>query len=418
MYIKNLKCVFLLFLFVVSSVAISQDVKRSAAYTHFKNGDLQQAKSIIDEVCLHSETSMQSKTWYFKGLIYNGIARTNQNSFDSDIISDEALQAIIKAKKLDSDGMYKDQIEQVLLNISLLFYNNGVLRYNKGMESNHSESYKYALLDFENFFETLNILGADNKDIKEVMLKNNIDIYTIRYYAGYSATMIEKFEKAKTHFSIIVAAKSGVPQAYTNYCDILLAEGNKQEALNVVEQAKLLWPADEDIEIMKLRVYQQTGKTGVLTDDIEKALMDNPGNVNLLSALADAYNKISNEFKLNGDNDNYRIFREKAEINFLKAIEQKPENQDLLYDLLYNLGVLFYNPAVEVYNVCVQNPTEERKELYKNLFSKCIVQFEKALNIQPENTELLDMMMRVYLILENEDKALTMKEKLNSLNKN
>ncbi|MBN2683371.1 MAG: hypothetical protein JXR58_12750 [Bacteroidales bacterium] len=414
---ENLRKFFLLVFLFTIFISFSQDVKRSAAYTHFKNGDLEKAKEVIDEVCLHSETSNQAKTWYFKGLIYNGIARKNQNSFESDKLSNEALQAIIKAGKLDNSGTYRDQIEDVLLNISLLFYNNGVLRYNKGLETNNKESYKYSLLDFENFFETIHLLGSENTEIKDVMQRNSIDINTVRFYAGFSAAMTENFEKAKIHFENIVKSGGGVPQAYTNYCDILLAEGNKEDALRVVEQAKQLWPADDDIELMKLRVYQQTGKTGVLTDDIEKALLKDPNNVSLLSALADAYNKISYEYKTQGDNENYRLYREKAEINFLKAIENKQESDELKFDLHYNLGVLFFNPGVEVYNIWVKNQTDEIKGKYILLFNKCIIQFEKALEIQPENSELIDMMMRVYLILENEDKALSMKEKLNNLKK-
>ncbi|HBS87674.1 MAG: hypothetical protein A2W91_15535 [Bacteroidetes bacterium GWF2_38_335] len=408
--------VFLVFITISFNIS-SQDTKRSTAYNYFKEGDLVKAKELIDEVCVNAETSNEAKTWYFKGLIYKELAKKDQNSMQSDLMADESVKAISKSLSLDKDKIYYQDAMNVLLNIAVLVYNNGVLRYNHGIQYKDDESYKNALMDFDNYFEIFKLLGDNKTILEDAMLKNGVDELVIFYYAGYSADMIKNTEKAKYYYSKIYLSKKGMPQGYSNYCEILLNEGNKDEALKVVEQAKILWPADNDIELMKLKVYQQTGKNNVLTDDIEKALISDPNNVNLLSALAEAYDKISFEYKNQKDQANYKIFREKAETNYIKAIDQYPTDQNIAYNLNYNLGVLYFNPAVDAYNVYIERQSEELEIFYKDFFNKAIVRFEKARKIKPENIELLDMMMRVYLILENEDKALELKEKITELKK-
>ena len=51
------------------------------AVLYRQSGELDKAKSKIDEACLHEKTSMKTKTWYYKGWIYMDIYTTDKAEY-------------------------------------------------------------------------------------------------------------------------------------------------------------------------------------------------------------------------------------------------------------------------------------------------------------------------------------------------
>jgi tetratricopeptide (TPR) repeat protein len=404
----------------------AQEAKRTEAWDAYKSGDLILARQLINETCLQSDTKDHPKTWYFKGLIYREIDKTNTPTDDVRPAS-IALNSILKSRSLDDKQLFVNENLNELLSLSTVFLNKGSAYYNQANKSDDKAIYNDALNEFEDFFTVMKNLGPDSAQIINLLVQNKMSYTDIIVFAGFSAAKSENTVKAKVYYSRLlnypkeelVSDNVGAPYAFIAYCKLLSEEKNYTEAIKVIDKAIAIWPDNKNLAITELKLYQDAGMSEDLLQRYEKAVVNDPKNVNLISALASKYDILSSGYFNKGDYANADKYRLEAVETYKIAINLKPADMSLLYDLYYNSGVLYYNPAVDQYNKSLDYKGIEARKPFKDkydpMFKEAIALFEQAYSIKSNEKQLIDMMTRVYLILENIDKATELKEKYKSL---
>ncbi|MFH2142838.1 MAG: hypothetical protein ABIJ97_10465 [Bacteroidota bacterium] len=413
-------------LLIIPVLIFSQNEKRTAAWDAYKSGNLDLAKQLIEETCFQSETKDHPKTWYFKGLIYLEIEKKKTQPLDYRP-AEIALQAILKSKSLDENSLFVNENLNELLTLGTIFLNSGSAYYNDAMQKDDPVIFKKSLSEFDDFFTVMKNLGNDSVQITNLLEDHKMPYTDILVFAGYAAYKSKNINKSKYYYSRLISYpqekldydKASVPYAFITYCKILGEENNHAEAVEVIDKAIRIWPDNKNLAVSELKIYQDAGKIENLVEKYEKAVVNDPKNANLMAALAAKYDMIFSGYFKNGDNTNAEKFRNEAIETYKRAINLNPEDKKLLFDLNYNLGVLYYNPAVELYNTSLDFKGAEVRKPYKDkydpMFNNAILAFEQAYKLNSIDKQLIDMMTRVYLILENVDKALEMKEIYKSL---
>lgn len=416
----------LLLLVSLSIICYSQEEKRSKAYDLYKDGDLEGAKILIDEVCKHPETMNHPKSWYFKGLVYMEIAKNNKGTELSYHPGETAYKAILRSQELDEKGIYAEENKNELLGLSTLFLNIGSVYYNEAIGSDNNAMYAKTLREFESFFDVLKSLGSDSLQVIAFLDNNKMPYTDLLVFAGYSAYKSGNNEKAKKYYGQLTAYnketleydKVGIPYAFITYCKILNEEGNHSEAVRIIDKAMSIWPDSKDMAMAELKAYQDAGDVDALMGKYEKAVVNDPGNEKLLAILAEKYDKIHQYYKNKGETEKAEKYRDEAIDSYRKVIKLNKGDEDFRFNLLYNFGILFYNPAVDLYNQSIRVQQDLRgpyEEKYTPLFNEALASFESAFALRDTDKNLIDMLTRIYLILDDMDKATEMKEKYKSL---
>ena len=105
---------------------------------------------------------------------------------------------------------------------------------------------------------------------------------------------------------------------------------------------------------------------------------------------------------------------EKAESDYMKAIEIKPD----FFDAIYNLGALYFNKGAEVYNSANDLPLKEEAKAKvlrteaENLFQKALPYLEKAEQMSPNDKSTLLSLKNIYARTKQTEKYNAVNEKL------
>ncbi|MFH2094865.1 MAG: hypothetical protein ABIJ16_04120, partial [Bacteroidota bacterium] len=379
-------------------------------------GKLDKAKIAIDKDCNNPQKANNAQVWYLKGYIYAEIGKSAVYNNLCDNCGLTALEAIQKCQRLDTENKFYSECFNVLFEIGTMFYDQAIKSYNSGVNSGSVADFSAALASFEFFFETQKTMGNDDKMIKHLLEYNKINPNSIKVYAGYSAQKTGNNEKAKAFYGELIDYKSdintakskGLPLAYIYLSDILIAEGNLDEATMVVKRGVTLYPDNTDLIISCIDMYFKSDKVDELAEIVEIALKNNPKDIDLLVILAGAYNKISKLYTTRGYSETSEKYRAKAIEAYDKALAMKPVENDILYKINYNCGLLYYNPGVQLYI----KKDESLKEQWTALFSKALPYLTKAHELDPSNRILINILMKIYQCLGQIDKAMEMEEKL------
>ncbi len=409
--------IFNILIFFVLQLSFSQSKSNIADnYISQIAGKLDKAKEAIDKDCIDIKKKAEAETWYLKGYIYTEIAKTEVYKSLCNNPSFDALDAIKKCKQLDSENILYSECLNVLFDISTIFYDKGIKLYNSGINNKNIEHFKEALAEFQMFFETLETLGNDEKIIKHLLEFNDINSNSVIIYAGYSAQSIGDYNKAKEYYlklidlksDISTARKKGLALAYIYYSDILIAEGKSSEAIIIVERGTELFLDNTDLIISCINLLFQENRTDELSDILELAIKNKPRDIKLLTVLAGTYNKISKQYIKRGYHETADKYRAKSIETYNKAIALNPSDNDLLFKINYNCGLLYYNRGVRLYIKHDESNTEE----WTKLFNSSLPYLTKAHKYQTSNKKLINILMKIYQCLNETDKAKEMEEKL------
>ena len=90
------------------------------AYEFYKVKDYENAKSAIDSAITTIER-FDSQTWQLRGIIYRNISSGDQLYY-----REIALESFVRAKNIDSTGLYTEKVNGYLLNTVVRYYNDAV----------------------------------------------------------------------------------------------------------------------------------------------------------------------------------------------------------------------------------------------------------------------------------------------------
>jgi tetratricopeptide (TPR) repeat protein len=364
------------FFVFVAAITISlgtwaQMGKVTSAISFMDQGLLDKAKEALDQAFLNEKSKDNPKTYVAKGRLCQEVFKTDKPNFKTLIENplEEAYTAYEKALSLDPKGSIEKQFK---LNSTYLSLGNDFVA--EGAQKFGEKDYAGALKSFEN-----NIKIASS-DIYVGVIDSGI-----YFNAGLAAYNGKIYDKAITYFQKCADMKyEGTMPYFLMYnCYMGLKDMDNAEA--TLKKVFQIYPDDKDVIMQLVDFYINNNKLDDAYASLKLAKEKNPNDHTLYWAEGVIYMR----------QDKYDL----AIVALTKAIELKGDQ----YDTQFNLGVCYYNKAVEMfqkaneimdaakYNVAVGEANA--------IFIKAIPFFEKAYELKPDDIDSLKNLKELYFRL-------------------
>ncbi|MBC7746234.1 MAG: tetratricopeptide repeat protein [Flavobacterium sp.] len=326
------------------------------------------AKASIDKAVVHEKTMNDPTAWAYKALIYSDLAILDSVPATSKPLLTQAAAALTKAKELDKVGANKASLDKVSANLAQYDLNIGVKAY-------QNDKFEEAYTSFNN---SLNYRPGDT---------------TIMYYAGLSAVNAKNYKAGIAKYEDLIKTKfSANPQVYLDLSRLYSMQGDTAKAIQIASEGSIKYN-NSALATQEIELSLMTGKQSEIISKIEAQALKDPKNKTLPFYLGIAYNSTNND--------------EKAIAAYKQALGIDPEYADANV----NLGGLYLNNGIEIYNKANKLPQNKQKE-YDEMMKKANGQFdvafpllEKAHKLSPKSKIALDNLKTYYIIKKNNAKV-------------
>jgi tetratricopeptide (TPR) repeat protein len=296
----------------------------------------------------------------------------------------QAESAVKKAIELNTDGKATNAIAKTVANLKKANETEAVLEYGRGnMASSH-----------EKFVKVLELNQFPGMD------KNVIDT-TIIYNAGRTAVENGNNAEAAKYFQQLDNINYDEPFIYIYLEQSLLAIGDTNAAVAAINKGFQKYPENQAIMNELINYYINSGNANGALELLTIAKQKDPENVSYVFAEGAMYEKT-------GD-------IETAEKLYLQSIDMNPD----FYDAAYNLGVLYYNQAVKLYEQASKNTNNAEAQAIQTQgdekLKKAIPYMERASEIDPQDVYSLQNLRNIYYRLNMTDKYEEVRKKLEGM---
>ncbi len=357
-----------------------------------ENGDLAEAKAIIDAAIEYEKVKDDGKTWYYRGLIYATIDTTSNEQYASlsDNALEEAVAAFNKADEIDPEG--KGYYVTGMMGIPVLkeqqISNYYSYYYNKAVMAFQDSEYQTAVDAFEKSY---------------YIVPDDTNAYINAAYAAHNGQL---YDAATKNYRLAIDNGATSKDLYYNYVSILTsALDDKEAALAVVDEALGKYPSDGTLQKNRINLLINMGKIDEARSNLEEAIESEPDNANLYFTLA----VINDELKE----------QERAIKAYLKAIEIDPNH----FEANFNYGVILINQANETIkesnslgmSKADQKKARELEPVINQKLKDALPQWEKVHEINSSDRTAMETLAYIYTQLKMKEKANAMNKKLDSL---
>lgn len=371
--------ILLMFSMIIAVSGYSQTSKRTSAYMYNKNGQLDKALETINEAILNEKTSMDPKTWMYRGIIYYNISTSPLPAYQ-ELDTNAAYvsyQSFLKAKEYDTKGTYATEIEPYMNGLTNEFYR-------IGGESFQASDYNQAIENFKLAFNIGESLGKFD----------TIAAFNI----GMSGVLSNQPKVAAEYLKKCVDVDFKDPRIYMFYNRAAKQLGDTTLAFQIVDLGRQRFPDDLSILLEQAQLYLETDQKEELLTSLQQAVVADPENATLYFLIGKSYDDLR-ELDL-------------AEKNYKKAAELNPD----FFEAFYNLGAIYVNKAAEIQGEANDLPLNETAkynqmtdEANKNL-AIAVPYLENALQIRPDDQATIIALKEAYGRLNMNDKL----QKLNN----
>jgi len=327
-----------LFLFLVftaaSSVLFAQDLKDIQEKIDKKKYD--EAKEKVDKAIADPKNAKVADVWYYKGIVYNELAKDSTKANENAAMRQEAYQAFQKYLQLDPKNI-RGTLQQNWWFFDL---------YNENMKAalnqHNNKNYASALQNYKNAFDVHDFILQNKFQYNNQSLPVLDTTYI--FYGGSAALEAKDTALAIQYFDKLANAEIGgkdylfVYQTLVNYYN---AKGDKANLDKVVATGKKLYPDNQYWVYYELQdpIYK-TDKAKMLAK-YEEVLAKNPGNSDMQEDYTlELYNYAYTDEK----NANDSAIHNKAKAALTELINSKPSafnNYLMLQALQYEAGVIY-----------------------------------------------------------------------------
>lgn len=392
------KLVLSLALVATATFAFGQKKVVKEAEKGFKTGNLQAALTAIEAAATNPETSGDPATFLVKAQIQTKIFGSDSSNTEETLeVGNQALATFNKTFEMAGSSVtspvgksvYAAELPGLPDNLrpySLETLKN--LSFDKALE-------RYNEDDMEMSYEFFNLAGEiDKKDS------------TIHYNAGFLANDLGRFEDAKKHFGYLFELPDyNKTNAYYFMIQILSTEEkNPEGAFELVTRAREEYPNDKVLAEYEIQLLLQLNKMDQAMSQINEALANDPNNPGLL--LRSGYLK-----EQGGD-------LEAALIDYKKSVEVDPN----FFEGNYYTGALLLEKSrgiLSELNSLSDAEWEKRSpEMGKqadDLYRESVPFFTKALEVKPDNTDIMIILFQVHTRLKNTSEVNALNTKISSI---
>jgi len=392
------------FLIFAIIVARSQSFNTQTAYNFLKEANraktteekqkkLTEAQKYIDEASANAETSSDSKTWFYKALIYINLYRLSQS--DSALFS-TALASFKKAYSFDTKQKFTDEIRLNVDTLRQALYQKGVDRFNQRQFEESMNQIELAA----NVYSILNMTDT-----------------TLLLTAAVAAERAGKTEKARDYYLAVLNAGKNTADIYFGLTVFYTKLQDKKDAYEIIKKGRELYPKNEDLIKAETNMYLAFGEDEKALEQLKQIAKSDSANPSVFYAMGTLYNKVFNDTTKSKEVKKEML--DKATISYEKAIEINPN----YFEPFFNLGILYNNVAAEILLKANNLPNEATAEYEKlkieadSYLSKALPYLEKASEINPTDIDAMMALKQIYVRLKMTDKAKAINEKISDLQK-
>jgi tetratricopeptide (TPR) repeat protein len=361
------------FLVLIMAVCISLGSKAQLGkVTSFiDQGALDKAKEALDLAIANPKSANNAKLYAAKGRLCQEAFKSDNPKFKA-LYADpleEAYNAYQKAMELDPKGGMKKQFS---LNQTYLLLGNDFI--NQGVKNFEVQNYEAALKSFE-----FNIKIASS-DVYLGVIDSGI-----YFNAGLAAYNGKLYAKAIPYFKKCTELKYEKTMPYFLEFQSYMAIGDVPNAEATLQSAFKVYPDNQEVILQLVDFYMKNDKLADAFSYINLAKSKDPNNHSLFWAEGVLFMK-----------------QEKYD-DAIKCLTKSVELKGDLFDTQFNLGVCYYNKAVEMFQKAneIMDATKYNAALGEAniVFVNAIPYFEKANSLKPEDPDALRNLKELYFRL-------------------
>jgi tetratricopeptide (TPR) repeat protein len=378
-----------------TTLAFGQKKVVRSAEKNFKSGDLTAAMADIEAASSDPETGGDPATYLLKAQIETKMFGSDSSNTASTVeIGQAAFDTYNKAFEMGGsnkeDGVGKDIYADDLPGVpdNLRPYTIFTLKnvaFDKALE-------RYNADDQEMAYEFFDLAG-------QVDLTDT----TVHYNAGYIANDLGKYEEAKKHFGYLLDIED-YNKLTVYYLMVQIISGEDKDpdaAYDIIMAGREDYPEDKVLAEYEIQLLLQLNKMDEAMASIQEALKNDPNNAGIL--LRSGYLK-----EQAGD-------MEGALEDYKKSVVADPS----FYDGNYYTGALLIEKSREILAELSSLPDAEWEARSESMgqeanshYKDAIPYFEKALEIRPDNTDIMAILYQVHTRLKNTAEAEKYNKKL------
>lgn len=370
------------------------------------NANLVEARQLMEPVLKNPETAESAYAWYVAGLVEEKAVEKGYLALQLGQQVDEQefyknLDAMItfyeKAALLDNQPndkgrvrpKYTKKISESVSTYYPLLVNAGSAALDaQDFVNAHAYFGKYGQVKTWPIFEGTHVAEQDSMSMQIAFF----DAYSASQIEGNEQGAIQAYERIKN-----------MPYRQNDIYQLLsvsyLNVGDTVQYVKTLEEGAKLFPDEQYFLFNMINMYLRQGENDKAVAYLNQALEKEPRNEQLYLVLATVYEQGYQDVA-------------KAEELFKKALEINPEYGDAVI----GLGRVYYNQAVQIKSDAnaitdaTQYNIEENKA--EELFKKALPFFERAVEIEPDNSEYQVALMGIYYNLGMEDKVAEVEKKM------
>jgi hypothetical protein len=335
----------LLFVFVAVTASAQKAVKPSTskALKSFKDGKLDEAKTMIDLATTYEKTMNEGETWYYRGLIYAALDTTKVEAYKS-LATDPlktAVESFQKADKLGkagkeffitgADGIMPVTKTQQLENLSNYYLQQGLAKLQDEDDAEGSiVAVNKTRLIFEN---AMTSYPNDTLSYFVLGLANN----TAEHWDEAISSMnkyIEKGGKSKDAYIVIYQIYNGPKE-------------DKEKALELVRKAKAAIPSNTDFPKLEIGLLIDMNKVADAKEGLEAEIKKDPTNATFHFYLGYVNSQLGNQ--------------DQARVNFADALKLKADYFEAQYYLANTYLIEVDKTTKEINNLGISAADNKKK---------------------------------------------------------
>ncbi len=380
---KRLTSIVLISLLAITAVN-AQKGKVNSALSQLMAGNTEKAWTIIEQAKTHPKAVDWPKTYYVRGRILQQIGESKDDKI-KDLVENPLQQAwsdYQKAIKLDEKDRINKDVDLQMATLQIDFINKGINMFN-------AQKYKEAFSAFENSLE-----------VGKMPVFNGAVDTSIIYNTALAANNAGMYDEAIKYYKKAKDLGYGGPTTYVYMKNAYLAQKDSANALNILKEGFEKYPDNSNILVELVNYYLASGQSKQAMDYLQLAKKNDPTNASFYFAEGTLHEKMENP--------------EKAMESYKKAIEV----DSTFFNAYYNLGVLYFNKSVKLYekaNEIMDNAKYAKaKAEADEVLKKSIPYMEKAHQLNPKDVSTMETLKMIYYRLQMKDKLDTIQEQIDA----
>ncbi len=360
----------LLAILMIAGVTMAQKSKWREASSALSSGKLDKAKECIDIALQDASMQNECRAYFTKGEIYQKISEDPTGLYKK-LDPNAALtayDAYMKALELDSKGKLEKKVRVNLTNLTNALANEGATLYGE-------DKFKEAAGRFQKVLEIQNSEYVKMEGVDTAMMFN----------VALASEKAQDFETAIKYYNKVKEYGYQEAKTYARLSAALKGAGKEEEATKVLEEGSEKYPNDLNIIFELINKNLLGGTPEKAAQYVDKAIELEPGNASLYRAKGSIYEKTGNI--------------EEAKKWYEKALEISPDD----FTAQYNVAVMLLKEVEkrreEVNDIADADEYNKAVEELLDQYASTIPYFEKARELNPEDTNSIQILKEIYFKL-------------------